>query len=97
MVAEFQARRDRIVDGLNRLPGVRCRKPQGAFYVFPNIEGTGLSCEAFAGRMLEGGVALLPGTAFGRYGKGYVRLAFTNSGENIDRALERMQVVLSDL
>jgi len=97
MVAEFQARRDLIVDGLNRLPGIRCRKPQGAFYVFPNIEATGLTSEAFAARMLEGGVALLPGTAFGQYGKGYVRLAFTNSGENIVRALERMQAVLSNL
>ena len=95
MVAEFQARRDRIVVGLNRLPGVRCLKPQGAFYVFPNIEATRLSCEAFADRMLEGGVALLPGTAFGEHGKGHVRLAFTNSGANIDRALQRMQAVLS--
>jgi len=97
MVAEFQARRDRIVEGLNRLPGVRCLKPQGAFYVFPNIEATGLSCESFADRMLEGGVALLPGTAFGEHGKGHVRLAFTNSGANIDRALQRMQAVLSSL
>jgi aspartate aminotransferase len=97
MVSEFQTRRDRIVEGLNRLPGVRCRKPQGAFYVFPNIEATGLSCETFAARMLEGGVALLPGTAFGQYGEGYVRLAFTNSGDNIDRALERMDAVLHAL
>jgi aspartate aminotransferase len=94
MVAEFQARRDRIVDGLNKLPGVRCRKPQGAFYVFPNIEGTGVSSEDFAARMLEGGVALLPGTAFGQYGKGYVRLAFTNSAANIERALDRMDRAL---
>jgi aspartate aminotransferase len=97
MVAEFQARRDRIVDGLNRLRGLRCGKPQGAFYVFPNIEATGLSCETFAARMLEGGVALLPGTAFGHYGAGYVRLAFTNSAKNIDRALERMDAVLRAL
>jgi len=97
MVAEFEARRDRIVEGLNRLPGVRCLKPQGAFYVFPNIEATGLSCESFADRMLEGGVALLPGTAFGEHGKGHVRLAFTNSGANIDRALQRMQAVLNSL
>ena len=94
MVAEFHRRRDRIVDGLSRLRGVRCCKPEGAFYVFPNIEATGLSCEAFAARMLEGGVALLPGTAFGEYGAGYVRLAFTNSVEAIDRALERMDIVL---
>jgi len=97
MVAEFHRRRDRIVDGLSRLRGVRCRKPEGAFYAFPNIEGTGLSCDAFAARMLEGGVALLPGTAFGEHGAGYVRLAFTNSMDNIDRALERMDGVLRRL
>jgi aspartate/methionine/tyrosine aminotransferase len=97
MVAEFQARRDRIVEGLNRLRGVRCTRPQGAFYVFPNIEATGLSCETFASRMLEAGVAILPGTAFGRYGEGYVRLAFTNSARNIDRALERMDAFISSL
>ncbi|MBM3120820.1 MAG: pyridoxal phosphate-dependent aminotransferase [Chloroflexi bacterium] len=97
MVAEFQRRRERIVDGLSRLRGVRCRKPEGAFYVFPNIEGTGLTSEEFAARMLEGGVALLPGTAFGDHGRGYVRLAFTNSLEAIDRALESMDTVLSSL
>jgi aspartate/methionine/tyrosine aminotransferase len=97
MVAEFQRRRERIVDGLSRLRGVRCRKPEGAFYVFPNIEATGLTSEDFAARMLEGGVALLPGTAFGEHGRGYVRLAFTNSLEAIDRALESMDTVLSSL
>ncbi len=97
MVAEFRRRRDRIVDGLSRLRGVRCRKPEGAFYAFPNIEGTGLSCEAFAACMLEGGVALLPGTAFGECGAGYVRLAFTNSMANIDRAMDRMEGVLRTL
>lgn len=97
MVAEFQARRDRIVAGLNQLRGVRCSKPHGAFYVFPNIEATGLSSEAFAARMLDEGVAILPGTAFGQYGEGHVRLAFTNSAKNIDRALERMDTVLRAL
>ena len=97
MVAEFQRRRERIVDGLSRLRGVRCRKPEGAFYVFPNIEATGLTSEQFAARMLEGGVALLPGTAFGDHGRGYVRLAFTNSLAAIDRALESMDTVLSSL
>ncbi len=97
MVAEFQRRRERIVDGLSRLRGVRCRKPEGAFYVFPNIEATGLTSEDFAAHMLEGGVALLPGTAFGEHGRGYVRLAFTNSLEAIDRALESMDTVLSSL
>jgi aspartate/methionine/tyrosine aminotransferase len=97
MVTEFQRRRERIVEGLSRLRGVRCRKPEGAFYAFPNIEATGLTSEAFAARMLEGGVALLPGTAFGDHGRGYVRLAFTNSLEAIDRALESMDTVLTTL
>lgn len=97
MVTEFQRRRERIVEGLSRLRGVRCRKPEGAFYAFPNIEATGLTSEAFAARMLEGGVALLPGTAFGDHGRNYVRLAFTNTLEAIDRALESMDTVLTTL
>ena len=94
MVAEFQRRREVIVDGLNRLPGFRCRKPEGTFYAFPNMEGTGLTCEDLANRFLEGGVALLPGTAFGRHGAGFLRLSFANSTENIQLALERMERVL---
>ncbi|MCX7731544.1 MAG: pyridoxal phosphate-dependent aminotransferase [candidate division WOR-3 bacterium] len=91
MVAEFRRRRDFIVDGLNRLPGFRCSKPQGAFYVFPNIEGTGMDCKVLADRLLEEeGVACLAGTCFGKFGDGFLRLSYANSIENIGAALERI-------
>jgi aspartate/methionine/tyrosine aminotransferase len=91
MVAEFRKRRDVFADGLNKIPGVRCLKPLGAFYLFPNISGVGLSSEEFANRLLsEVGVAALPGTAFGKYGEGYLRFSFANSLENIESALERI-------
>jgi aspartate aminotransferase len=97
MVATYQVRRDLVVDGLNRLPGIHCLRPQGAFYAFPNIRGSGMSSEVFAERLLEGGVALLPGTAFGVNGEGYLRLSFANSSENLRRALERIEAVLESL
>ncbi|MEO0022177.1 MAG: pyridoxal phosphate-dependent aminotransferase [candidate division WOR-3 bacterium] len=91
MVAEFKRRRDFIVDGLNRLPGFRCLKPQGAFYVFPNIEGTGMDCKVLADRLLEEeGVACLAGTCFGKFGDGFLRFSYANSIENIGAALERI-------
>jgi len=92
MVAEFQKRRDVFADGLNSIPGIRCLKPLGAFYLFPNISGVGLPSEEFASRLLnEAGVAALPGTAFGDYGEGYLRLSFANSLENIEEALHRIR------
>ena len=95
MLAEYQQRRDLIVAGLNGLPGVTCRKPQGAFYAFPNIRGTGLSSNQAADLILEkGGVALLPGSAFGAHGEGYLRLSYATSLENIERGLEAIQRVL---
>ena len=91
MVAEFKKRRDIIVNGLNQIPGIRCAMPNGAFYVLPNIEGTGMSSRDFADRLLqEAGVASLAGESFGEYGKGYVRFSFANSTENIEKALERI-------
>ena len=91
MVAEFKRRRDLIVDGLNSIPGIRCPMPSGAFYVFPNVEGTGLSSAEFADRLLqEAGVACLSGESFGEYGKGHVRFSFANSAENIQKALDRI-------
>jgi len=91
MVAEFKRRRDIIVEGLNNIPGIRCLKPQGAFYVFPNITGVGMSSRAFADYLLEeAGVAVLSGTAFGQYGEGYLRLSYANSAENIRKALDRI-------
>ena len=94
MVGQYQKRRDLLVDGLNRLPGVSCQKPQGAFYVFPNIKGTGRTSGELANLFLDHGVAVLPGSAFGTYGEGYLRLVFANSLENIERALERMEQAL---
>ncbi len=95
VVAEYQKRRNVIVDGLNSLPGVSCQKPQGAFYVFPNIKAIGLSSTDLANKLLsEAGVALLPGSSFGEYGEGYLRLSYANSIENIEQAIEQMRVVL---
>lgn len=96
MVAEFKRRRDFIVEGLNRLPGFRCQKPLGAFYVFPNIEGTKMTCEVLANRLLEEeGVACLSGTCFGKFGAGFLRFSYANSIENIDKALKRIEKFLA--
>jgi aspartate/methionine/tyrosine aminotransferase len=94
MVAEFRRRRDLLVDGLNRLPGVSCLRPRGAFYVFPNITRTGRPSAEVAERLLnQAGVAVLAGTAFGAHGEGYLRLSYASSEENLRRALDRMRVV----
>jgi len=91
MREEFYRRRTVIVEGLNRIPGFRCRQPHGAFYAFPDISGTGRSARDLAERLLsEAGVACLPGTAFGSSGEGYLRISFANSVENIQKALERI-------
>jgi aspartate/methionine/tyrosine aminotransferase len=91
MVDAFRSRRDLVVDGLNAIPGVRCARPQGAFYAFPNITGTGIDERTLADRLLnEAGVAVLAGTAFGPGGAGYIRLAYTNSEENLRRGVERI-------
>jgi len=96
MLAEFLARRDLIVAGLGELSGVDCITPQGAFYAFPRITGTGYSADELADLLLdEAGVACLSGTAFGRHGEGHLRLSYANSRENIGLALERMGDILS--
>lgn len=96
VIAAYQKRRDVIVAGLNALPGVSCREPQGAFYVFPNVKAHGKTSAELAHLFLEeAGVALLPGTAFGENGEGYLRLSYANSVRNIERALERMHEVLT--
>lgn len=92
MVAEFKKRREVIVDGLNKIEGFTCKKPKGAFYVFPNITGTGMDCRKLGDHLLyNAGVAVLPGTSFGSYGEGYLRLSFANSVENIKKALDRIE------
>jgi aspartate aminotransferase len=96
MLAEFRARRDLIVAGLNELPGVDCITPKGAFYAFPRITGTGYTADVLANLLLEEvGVACLAGTAFGQYGEGHLRLSYANSRHNIARALKLMDQVIS--
>jgi aspartate/methionine/tyrosine aminotransferase len=98
MVQEFRKRRDVFVDGLNSIPGIRCLRPRGAFYLFPNILGLGRSSQEIADRMLsEAGVAALPGSAFGEYGEGYLRFSFANSLANIETALERIRTFVERL
>jgi aspartate aminotransferase len=90
MVAEFKVRRDLLVDGLNAIDGISCKRPRGAFYVFPNITGLGLTSKQVESRLLdEYGVAALAGTSFGAFGEGYLRFSYANSQENIKKALER--------
>jgi aspartate/methionine/tyrosine aminotransferase len=96
MVAQFRRRRDLLVEGLNRIPGIRCRTPQGAFYAFPNVEETGRGEQELARSLLDdAGVAVLAGTAFGEGGRGFVRLAYTQGEADIEQALERMDWYLS--
>ncbi len=96
MIAEFTKRREVIINGLNAIEGITCKKPLGAFYAFPNITGTGLKSQEFADLMLEeAGVACLSGTAFGEYGEGYIRFSYANSIENINEALKRISNVLA--
>ncbi len=91
MVGVFRERRDLLVDGLNALPGVRCARPEGAFYAFPNIQGTGIGEKELAdGLLQEAGVAVLPGTAFGPAGAGFIRLAYTQGEADLRKALQRM-------
>ena len=91
MCAEFKRRRDVMVAGLNKIKGFSCLLPKGAFYVFPNIKGTGWPSKKLADALLEdAGVAGLSGTAFGDFGEGYLRFSVANSIENIEKALERV-------
>jgi aspartate aminotransferase len=96
MVQEFRRRRDIVVAGLNDIPGVRCLEPQGAFYAFPDITQTGLTSAELAVTLLrDAGVAVLPGTAFGPYGEGFLRLSYANSVENLRAALDAIRAQLS--
>jgi aspartate/methionine/tyrosine aminotransferase len=93
MITEFRRRREVIVEGLNAIPGVRCRKPAGAFYVFPNVTGLGMKSNQVQEALLEqAGVAALSGTAFGSNGEGYVRFSYANSIENIREGIRRFEV-----
>src|SRR5262249_44583271 len=98
MLAEFTRRRDVVVPGLNALPGVSCVAPRGAFYAFPNVTGTGLGARELAETLLvDAGVAVLSGTAFGEYGEGYLRLSYATSLEHIEEALAALSRTLGSL
>jgi aspartate/methionine/tyrosine aminotransferase len=91
MVAEFRARRDLVIEGLNELPGVVAPLPAGAFYAFPDVSGTGLSAQTLADRLLEeAGVSVLAGTAFGRHAPGCLRVSYATSQAELRRGLERI-------
>lgn len=95
MVAEFDARRQVIVEALNGLPGVRCADAAGAFYAFPNIEGTGMTSREAQDLFLEeAGVAAIAGPSFGKFGEGYLRFSYANSVENIREAIRRIGELL---
>jgi aspartate/methionine/tyrosine aminotransferase len=97
MVAEFRARRDLVVDGLNEIPGLRCLRPQGAFYVFPEISATGLTGAQLADRLLhDAGVCVLAGTAFGGLGTNHIRISYANSRENLSEAIRRIDAFVRE-
>jgi aspartate/methionine/tyrosine aminotransferase len=96
MIAEFDRRRKIVTDGLNKLPGVSCIVPKGAFYAFPNVKQTGWKAKELANALLDdAGVAVIGGPDFGILGEGYIRLSYANSQENILKALARMGEFLS--
>ena len=98
MVREFRARRELVVDGLNAIPGFDCLRPQGAFYVFPDVSGTGLTGAELADKLLfEAGVSVLAGTAFGQVGRDHVRISYANSQAKIRDALDRIRSVVTPL
>lgn len=97
MVKEYKERRDILVEGLNNIKGISCLNPGGAIYVFPNITETGMTSEEFVDFVLnKANVALLPGTNFGDYGEGYIRMCYANSKENIIEGLRRIKSVLEN-
>lgn len=98
MVEEFRIRRDTVVDGLNKIPNISCKKPLGSFYAFPNVMQVGVDCRVLADHLLNNaGVAVLPGTAFGKQGEGYIRISYANSLENLKRALERIKEAIAKI
>jgi len=98
VVEEYQRRRDVLVEGLNAIQGIVCQRPQGAFYVFPNIRTFGLSSSAMADLLLDkAGVAVLPGSSFGEYGDGYLRLTYSNSIVNLQKAVQQIREALSQI
>lgn len=95
---DYQRRRDLLVEGLNKIPGVRCQKPQGAFYAFPNVSAFGIPVRQLARQLLtQAGVAVIPGTDFGKLGEGYLRLCFATSPGELELAIEKMTLFFSTI
>tara|TARA_B100000029_G_scaffold375453_1_gene369892 strand:- start:1257 stop:2420 length:1164 start_codon:yes stop_codon:yes gene_type:complete len=95
MIKEFSTRRKLIVEGLRSLKGVECSLPGGSFFVFPNVKNTGMNGEEFTQKCLEeAGVAMIPGTAFGKFATHNVRINFATSKENISKAIEKIDKIL---
>lgn len=98
MRTEFQKRRDLLIDRFDQMDRVSCRKPAGAFYAFPNVKNVPMSCEDLSDYLMnEANVAVLPGTAFGDHGDGYLRLSYANSIENITEALDRISTAIQKI
>ena len=98
MVAEFTARRSLVIDGLNRIPGITVSPPKGAFYAFPDVSGTGLTGPEMAERLLlEAGVCVLPGRAFGAAADKHIRISYATSRENLQEALRRIETFVGGL
>jgi aspartate/methionine/tyrosine aminotransferase len=91
----YKTRRDFLVDGLNKINNISCLLPGGAFYVFPNITKTGMTSYEVVELLMNNGVVTLPGTCFGEYGEGYIRLCYANSLENIEKSVNIIKGVLS--
>lgn len=97
MMSEYKERRDILVEGLNSIKGITCVKPGGAIYAFPNITGTGMTSEEFVDFALnKAKVALVPGTNFGEYGEGYIRMCYVNSKENIIEGVRRLKEAIEN-
>lgn len=97
MVAEYQKRRDILVDGLNAIPGISCQVPQGAFYAFPNVSTFNIPVHQLARRLLdEAGVAVLAGTDFGEFGEGYLRMCYATSPDELNLAIEWMTTFFTE-
>jgi aspartate/methionine/tyrosine aminotransferase len=98
MVKEYRRRRDFVVKRLNEIPGVSCKMPKGAFYVFPNIKEYGLSSFDFVSLLLEKArVSMVPGSSFGEHGEGYVRISYATSLENLHEAMDRLEKALKEI
>jgi aspartate/methionine/tyrosine aminotransferase len=97
MAREFKERRDLICDRLNKMPGVSCHIPKGAFYVFPKVSVGGMNSEELAMELLKGGVLCSPGSAFGHSGEGHLRFAYTISKEDISKGMDKVEAVLNNL